>query len=74
MEINGFKIKSYGWTELATLYNPEVKPETASKRLRRWVCKNGQLTHELSNQGWHKGTRLLTPMQVQVMVQYLGEP
>jgi hypothetical protein len=74
MEINGFKVKSYGWTELAQCYNPDVMPKTAAKRLTGWVDKNGELNASLQRAGWKKGTKLLTPLQVETIVKYIGEP
>ncbi len=74
MEIEGFRIKCYGWTELALLYNPEIRPETAARRLSSWVRGNEKLMCELTALGWRKGCRLLTPLQVKAMVNYLGEP
>jgi hypothetical protein len=74
MEINEFKIRSYGWTELALRYNPEVAQRTALQRLKFWVSKNQELTSTLQDQGWRKGDRLLTPLQVETIVRYLGEP
>jgi hypothetical protein len=74
MDIPGFPIRIYGWTELALLYNPELKPESAVKRLRRWVDKNHELRAGLKRTGWQKGSKLLTPLQVKTIVEYLGEP
>ncbi|MDR1879761.1 MAG: DUF4248 domain-containing protein, partial [Tannerellaceae bacterium] len=39
MERDDFKIRCYGWSELAIAYNPEVCTETARKRLRQWVLR-----------------------------------
>jgi hypothetical protein len=74
METDKFEIRSYGWTELAVCYNPEVSPETAAKRLNRWVHKNTGLHSSLRHLGWGKGSRLLTPLQVETIIRHLGEP
>lgn len=74
MIINDFKIRTYGWQELAILYAPELSPGSAARRLSRWVDKNKALTLELTRLGWRKGYRTLTPIQVRAMVEMLGEP
>lgn len=74
MEINGFRVKAYGFYELAQVYNPGVTAETAAKRLRTWIQVNQSLKRELTARGWQKGTRLLTPLQVKTIVHYIGEP
>lgn len=61
MERTTFRIKSYGWQELAQLYNPDVLPLSAVKRLSLWINHNPALKKELTAHGWTKGTRLLTP-------------
>ncbi|MCD7850024.1 MAG: DUF4248 domain-containing protein [Parabacteroides sp.] len=74
MMINRFEIRSYGWQELAVLYGPDLMPESAGKRLSVWVGTNAALRTELQGCGWRKGKKTLTPKQVQVIVQFLGEP
>ena len=36
-------IKSYGWSQLAQLYSPELTPAGASRQLRSWVAKHPTL-------------------------------
>lgn len=74
MEENRFKIRSYGWAELALCYNPSLHPDSASRLLRRWVQKNNRLADELKATGFIPRQRILTPLQVSVVVTYLGEP
>lgn len=74
MEINEFKIRSYGWQELGMLYGPDLTKQSAGKRLTAWVNKNSVLLNALMDKGWAKGAKILTPVQVEVIVQYLGEP
>lgn len=72
--MENFKIRTYGWQELAILYAPDLTPESAGKRLSSWIRFNPKLTHELQESGWKKGQRVLTPRQVQILIKYLGEP
>lgn len=74
MEEGKFKIRSYGWQELALLYGEGLTPESSTKRLSKWVQVNPSLTDELEQCGWKKGKKILTPIQVQVIVRFLGEP
>lgn len=74
MEEEKFKIRSYGWTELALCYNPDLHPNSASRLLHRWVVKNEKLSKALIAAGFGEKQRKLTPRQVGVIVEYLGEP
>lgn len=69
-----FKVKSYGWQELAILYAPGITPRAATQRLTLWVKNIPDLIESLKEKGWVKGQRLLTPVQVKLIVDYLGEP
>lgn len=69
-----FSIKSYGFTELGLLYNPDLQPGSAAQSLKRWIRYNPQLTAALTEAGWRKGQRKFTPLQVQQIVCFLGEP
>lgn len=69
-----YQQKSYGWQELAILYAPGLTPHSASKRLTRWVKINEELYKVLLRAGWIKGTRILSPLQVSIIMKYLGEP
>lgn len=73
MESN-FERKVYGWQELAILYAPGLTPHSASRRLTQWVVVNKELYDRLVRSGWIKGTRLISPLQVGIIVEYLGEP
>ena len=74
MDEEKFKIRSYGWTELALCYNPDLHPNSASRLLHRWVVRNEKLTRDLRAAGFCERQRKLTPKQVGVIVDFLGEP
>jgi len=74
MDTEDFKLKSYGWQEIALLYNPDVSPMNAVKRLSSWVARNPRLEKDLKDAGWSKGARFLTPLQVKALILHLGEP
>ena len=57
-----FRIRSYGRTELAQLYNPCLTPKAAYRAVR------------LAELGKLPGSRSYTPAQVREIVEALGEP
>lgn len=69
-----FKIKSYGYGELALLYFPNNTPKSASVQLRTWIQLNEKLKSELSATGFTPGKKILTPKQVALITNFFGEP
>jgi hypothetical protein len=69
-----FRIKSYGYCELAQLYFPNISKKSASAQLRRWIKLSDKALPMLKNLGYKPGTRLLTPVQVKVIIDEFGEP
>lgn len=65
---------SYSMKELAGLYFPTSSPRAATTQLRRWITLNNELTDALAQTGLTKGQRLLTPRQVALIMEHLGEP
>ena len=66
---NEFEIRSYGKSELAMLYAPELTESGARSRLRRWLSVNPRLRYLLKGK-----SKTYTPRQVQKIVDELGEP
>ena len=69
-----FKLRSYGYSELAQLYFPHITKKSASVQLRRWLILNKKLNASLEETGFVPGQKLLTPKQVQLVLEFLGEP
>lgn len=69
-----FKIRSYGYGELALLYFPNSTKKSASVQLRRWLKQSESLKKQLIDTGFKSGQKLLTPKQVKILVTFLGEP
>lgn len=67
-------ITSYTKRGLAILYSPHVKMETARRKLRSWVKFNKKLEEELTRLGYSEYSKILSPPQVKVIFEYLGEP
>lgn len=69
-----FKVRAYGYGELAQLYFPNISKKSAAWQLRRWIVSDNNLCLSLSKIGYKKGARLLKPTQVQLIVDSFGEP
>ena len=69
-----FEIRTYGFGELARLYLPNIKPESASKRLRAWIKKNQKLNELLIQLGYEHSDKVLTPKMVETIIHSLGNP
>ena len=69
-----FKIRSYGYCELALLYFPNSNKRSASTQLGRWVRQNEIVMRKLLELGYRPGKNLLTPSQTKVIVDFFGEP
>jgi hypothetical protein len=69
-----FKIKSYGYGELALLYFPKSSKKSASTQLGRWVRQNEKLKIKLLEFGYKPRKKILTPSEVKLIVESFGDP
>jgi hypothetical protein len=69
-----FVIRSYSYCELAMLYFPNSTKKSASAQLGRWIRQNQRLLDNLVELGFRKGKRILTPKQIDVLINFLGAP
>ena len=69
-----WKNRSFGWLELGILYSPMITPAAASRRLKAWVLTNKILVTLLKAAGWNRKQRVMTPKQVECIVEILGRP
>ena len=69
-----FVIKTYLKCELALLYNPYMSPEGALRKMRRWINRQPELKAQMDVLQVSRTDRQYTPMQVRLIVKYLGEP
>ena len=60
--------------QLARAYNPQLSNESAVQVLNRWIAKSPELTEQLRDAGYSKWQKILTPAQVQVIINHLGRP
>ena len=69
-----FIIRAYGRQELACLYFPMSSPRSAWRRLKGWIMLNPRLREALAPTGRMNLLRTLTPCEVKMIVEELGEP
>jgi citrate lyase alpha subunit len=69
-----FKVRAYGYGELALLYFPNSSKKSASTQLGRWIKLHASLHEQLVNSGLQRGMKILTPKHVEILVAYLGRP
>lgn len=69
-----FVIRVYSKAELAMLYNPGKCVTPALLSLYRWIRMNRKLTEELEAAGYNKYRHSFTPLEVRLIIKYLGEP
>ena len=68
------KVKAYTKTELAIMYSPDLKIDSAIRRLRNWINHNKPLCRDLDALCYNKRAQIFTPAQVELIFHYLGEP
>ena len=66
--------RSLSWTELALAYAPDLSEASARKRLREWLHFSPELMERLQAAGYRERQRVLTPKQVKIIMEHLGEP
>jgi hypothetical protein len=69
-----FAIRTYGFAELAQLYFPAISKNSASSQLSRWINAAPSLKEALESKGKKRRQRLLSPVQVKMIVDEFGEP
>ncbi len=56
------------------LYFPNSTKKSASAQLGRWIRGNEKLKSQLTEMGFKPRKKILTPFQVKLIVELLGEP
>jgi len=68
------KPTTYSMKELSVMYFPHSSIRSAGVQLKRWFVYNRKLMAALQETGYVNGQKLLTPKQVQLIFEHLGEP
>ena len=69
-----FPIQPYTKKELALLYFPSATPHVAVNHLMSWIRRCKSIHDALVDQGYRKTTMWLSPCEVRLITEYLGEP
>lgn len=69
-----FIVRNYTKLELAMLYSPDLKMESAVRKLKRWVNGNTFLVEALAAVGANPNRHSYTAREVAIVVKYLGTP
>ena len=69
-----FIIRSYSYCELAMLYFPNSTKKNASAQLGKWIRENEKLKSQWLELGFKPRKKLLTPIQVKMIIDVFGEP
>lgn len=68
------KLSTCTLKELSGMYFPLSSTQSATTQLRRWIRMNKALMQQLEETGYTTQRKFLTPRQVRLIVEYLGEP
>ena len=74
MNANELQIQGCSFQELAISYAPALSVGSAVNRLSRWIRESEGLIDDLTLVGWGPRSKQFTPMQVRIIIAYLGEP
>jgi hypothetical protein len=69
-----FRPRSMKKHDLAHMYMPDIKRESAVRQLNRWITTCTELSRELRATDYNPFSKTLTALQVRLIVEYLGEP
>ena len=69
-----FQIRSYGKSELAQLYLPDITPEASRRTMKAWIHRSPGLEENLRKAGFTPTSHYYPPRQVALIVEALGEP
>lgn len=72
--MNTFVIRAYERTELAQIYNLNLCPDAAFRKLEHWIDLSPGLRDKLAALGGAPRSRFYTPAQVELIVVAFGEP
>ena len=72
--MENFEIRTYGRTELALCYFPDLNPQVAYRKLQYWSDYYPHLREELEVMGSGLRCRTYMPAQVLLIVGAIGEP
>jgi len=74
IEMENFQIRSYGKSELALCYSPDITQSAARRKLMRWIVRKPGLMEAMVTAGYNELSHTFLPCEVKLIVEALGEP
>lgn len=71
---DSFEYRSYGKSELAALYMPDIQPGSATREFNEWIIAFPGLAERLAATGLAWKSKRYTPAQVRMITGALGLP
>ena len=72
--MENFQIRSYGKSELALCYSPDITESAARRKLMRWIDRKPGLMGAMRAAGYNELSHTFLPLEVKLIVEALGEP
>ena len=72
--MENFQIRSYGKSELALCYSPDITESAARRKLMRWIDRKPGLMGAMRAAGYNALSHTFLPLEVKLIVEALGEP
>jgi hypothetical protein len=72
--MENFQIRSYGKSELALCYSPDITESAARRKLMRWIDRKPGLMGAMRAVGYNELSHTFLPLEVKLIVEALGEP
>lgn len=69
-----FRYRSFGKSELASLYIPDILPASAMREFNEWINAFPGLAEQLCATGLAPKSKRYTPAQVKLIAEALGSP
>lgn len=66
--------KMYTKCELARLYLPHIEGRSATNRLMSWIKRSEPTMQKLVAAGYYPTQKYFSPRQVDILIDFLGEP
>ena len=73
-DMENFQIRSYGKSELALCYSPDITEGAARRKLMRWIGRKPGLMEAMTEAGYNELSHTFLPIEVKLIVEALGEP
>ena len=70
--MENFQIRSYGKSELALCYSPDITESAARRKLMRWIDRKPGLMGAMRAAGYNELSHTFLPLEVKLIVEAVG--